>query len=293
MFVQIPVSQETKKALCKWSNIKSTPDLTKFKEYGLANITGKINNIIVVDVDKPKDHKDEKDGFKHFKMLMKDNQPTLTYKTKSGGRHYYFKYDEDIDTKNIGVNGFSIDVLTNNNYAIVYDKLYDEPIQQMPKNVKEFIMTWRNRNDKKNKTTSPKITTILNNHIKFKYDKNKLVKVLNELPSKYYNDYKHWISITSALKSAGLRDVWEEFSKKSDKYDCESNNNIYDGLQPKLDLTFITVIVKQENIKSKLKIHRYIDKLDMFTTNVDEIRDEEYINIDNFDCDEHSNLLIK
>ena len=69
---------------------------------------------------------------------MKDNQPTLTYKTMSGGRHYYFKYDEDIDTKNIGVNGFSIDVLTNNNYAIVYDKLYDEPIQQMPKNVRNL-----------------------------------------------------------------------------------------------------------------------------------------------------------
>ena len=43
-----------------------------------------------------------------------------------------------------------MDVLTNNNYAIVYDKLYDEPIQTMPDNVKEFIMSWRNR---KNKTT--------------------------------------------------------------------------------------------------------------------------------------------
>ena len=31
----------------------------------------------------------------------------------------------------------------------------------------------------------------------------------------------------------------------------------------------------------------------MFTTKVDEMRDEEYINLDNFDFDEHSNLLIK
>lgn len=155
-------------------------------------------------------------------------------------------------------------------------------------------MSWRNRNDKKISGTCPKKTTTLkNNHIKFRYDREELVKVLNQLPSKYYNDYKRWITITSALKSAGLRKVWDEFSKKSDKYDCEYNNNIYDGLQPKLDLTYISVIVKQENIKTKLKIHRYIDKLDMFTTKVDEMRDEKYINLDNFDFDEHSNLLIK
>ena len=141
MLVQIPVSSETKVALVKWSNIKATPDLSLFKDCRIANITGKINNIIVLDIDKPKIGKDEKDGFKYFKKLMKGNKKTLTFTTKSGGRHYYFEYDEDINTKNIGVNGFSIDVLTNNNYAIVYDKLYDEPIQTMPDNVKEFIMS--------------------------------------------------------------------------------------------------------------------------------------------------------
>ena len=98
MLVQIPVSSETKIALVKWSNIKATPDLSKFKDYRLATITGKINNIIVLDIDKPKPGKNEKDGFKYFKKLMKSNPKTLTYKTRSGGRHYYFKYDEEIDT---------------------------------------------------------------------------------------------------------------------------------------------------------------------------------------------------
>jgi len=62
--IQIPISSETKIALVKWSNIKATPDLSKFKDYRLANITGSINNIIVVDVDKPKSSKNEKDGIK-------------------------------------------------------------------------------------------------------------------------------------------------------------------------------------------------------------------------------------
>ena len=137
--IQIPVSK-SKKAMCEWKHIKSTPDLSKYNNYRLANLTGKINNVIVVDVDKPKPDKDEKDGFKYFKQIMKNNPKTLTYKTASGGRHYYFKYDEDINSKNIGVNGYSIDVLSKSNYAIVYDKLYDETIQPMPANVKEFIM---------------------------------------------------------------------------------------------------------------------------------------------------------
>ena len=146
--IQIPVSMN-KKAKCEWKNITQTPDLSKYPNSRVANITGKINNIIVLDIDKPKPDKNEKDGFKYFKQLMKSNPQTLTYKTKSSGRHYYFTYDDDINSKNIGVNGYSIDVLSNANYAIVYDLLYDVPIQPMPANVKEFVMKWRNRNPKK------------------------------------------------------------------------------------------------------------------------------------------------
>ena len=77
MFISIPVSKESKAALCKWKDITTTPDLSLFKDYRLGNITGKINNIIVIDVDKPKISKDEKDGFKHFKKLMKNNKKNI------------------------------------------------------------------------------------------------------------------------------------------------------------------------------------------------------------------------
>ena len=43
MLVQIPVSKESKASLCKWKDITTTPDLSLFKNYRLANITGKIN----------------------------------------------------------------------------------------------------------------------------------------------------------------------------------------------------------------------------------------------------------
>ena len=70
-FVQIPVEPETKKALIKWKDIKKTPDLSKFPNSRSANITGKINGIIVVDVDKPEAGKDEKDAANDKEFLMK------------------------------------------------------------------------------------------------------------------------------------------------------------------------------------------------------------------------------
>jgi len=102
-YVQIPVHPMTKLPLVKkWGGlnpITETPDMTdafrKNPDAKTANLAGKINNIIVVDVDKPK--KDEIDGARFFSGLMENNEKTLTFKSPSGGRHYYFQYDDEID----------------------------------------------------------------------------------------------------------------------------------------------------------------------------------------------------
>ena len=88
-FVQIPVSTEDKKALIKMKDIcnglKKAPTLKEIKNqlkmFRMANICGKLNNIIVLDIDKPKIKLDEEgnpkldkegkskklnDGMKHF-----------------------------------------------------------------------------------------------------------------------------------------------------------------------------------------------------------------------------------
>ena len=68
------------------------------------------------------------------------------------------------------------------------------------------------------------------------------------------------MTITSVLKSAGLKNIWEQFSKKSSTYDCVNNNNIWDGLEPKIDLTYMSFLIQQEKIKTKLKIHKYCEQ---------------------------------
>ena len=169
-FVQIPVSTEHKKALIEWEEIykgiKPAPTLTeikkKFKKFRMANLCGKINNIIILDIDKPKMKLDKEgnptilnDGLKHFKQLMKDNDKTLTFKSPSGGRHYYFKYDDEIKSSLLGINGYSIDVLNNGKYGILYDILIDAPIQPMPENIKEFVMKdYNNKKEKKKKASN-------------------------------------------------------------------------------------------------------------------------------------------
>jgi hypothetical protein len=107
-FVKIAVSPKTKLPLIKWGGLEKTPDMSQiFKKHPdarLANLAGKINDIIISDIDKPKPTKEEKDGMKIFKELVKNNEKTLTFKTKSG-RQCYFKYDDDIDATLHGVNG--------------------------------------------------------------------------------------------------------------------------------------------------------------------------------------------
>ena len=62
------------------------------KYNGIALLTGKINNIIVIDIDN-KDHWDN--------LLKENNQKepdTVKVISGSGGIHYYFKYDESLET---------------------------------------------------------------------------------------------------------------------------------------------------------------------------------------------------
>ena len=327
-YVQIPVHPLTKLALVKWGGldpIKETPDMTDIlrntPDAKIANLAGKINNIIVIDIDKPKIG--EIDGARLFAGLMEDNEKTLTFKSPSGGRHYYFKYDDDIKyscirlkrkRNNKETDEYSIDLLSNGKYAVVYNNIiHDVPIQKLPENVKEFILNTENYKNKtktkRNDTNEPdkhennKPKTNIANDIQFKYKLDDVIDLLNKLPKDYYENDQLWKNITSALKSANLHKEWVEFSKKSvSKYDEIKNDKIWTNNTLNIDLTYLNAIAKKEGIKTKLKIHRWCDKLDLFTTTPNETRHVEFVelvktktnpNIKDFDYDRHPHILIK
>ena len=168
----VPVFNYTNKPIVPWkkesNRIESISDLKgqgEFFEYtnnndevkkgkitGSALLTGKISNIMVLDLDR--NHGDgTKDGIKAYKELIDSLQlteeeqkqafDTFTVKTPNGGLHLYFKYKEGL--KNDSNKDLSIDIRTDGGLIIApgslrkigedireYTVYKDNPIYDIP-----------------------------------------------------------------------------------------------------------------------------------------------------------------
>lgn len=211
----------TKFLLCKNSKIPLKDCSWKKKEnwittnidfnyYNYGIICGKVNNLIVVDLDLEKNKKDNRlvpSGFEKMKKYIDEfgEFDTFTVKTPSGGIHYYFQYE----TKNKAINnlinqipnatefyGYGIDVRTEkktggaggyvvgfgskingNEYTIINNK----PIAEMPENLAFWLLQGtpgnynnenNNKDDNLNKKNKTKqnITKKVIFNPKYKYD---------------------------------------------------------------------------------------------------------------------------
>ena len=111
-----------------------------------------MNNIVVVDVDIKKEHKDELDGVAKMEEYINayGAMNTLTVRTPSGGTHYCFRYDgNDEDVRYImkhslftrsGLGGYSIDIRSDGGLATIppssidgksYTVINDSPITKL------------------------------------------------------------------------------------------------------------------------------------------------------------------
>ena len=287
-FVQIPINKDTKKPIegIQINEITKTPNKKMFEGHDRSNLTGKINDIIVLVVKKSTPGLD--DGRSKIRGFTHGQSRTLQFITKSGEIHYYYKYDDEIKCTSRGIDTYAIDILSNGDYVEVCDidkPIFaaddddePDPIQPMPDDLKKYILKWQNKNNvnKKEKKETP---ATVPTSIMFNYELAHIVDVLNKLPSKYYNDFKEWFKITSALKSANLREAWDTFSKKSIKYDEDNNNSIWEKLTPGIDLTYLNVIMRDNKIKSKMNIKRWCNELNLFTATPNEIRNDEYVEL--------------
>jgi hypothetical protein len=170
----------TKFLLCKNSKIPLKDCSWKKKENWITNdiyldkfnygiLCGKVNNLIVVDLDLEKTKKDDRfvpSGFDKIKEYIDEfgNFDTFTVKTPSGGLHYYFIYESKNKATNILINQIpnasefynsGIDVRTEkksggvggyvvgfgseingNKYTVINDK----PIIEMPENFAFWLL---------------------------------------------------------------------------------------------------------------------------------------------------------
>ena len=247
-------------------------DITK--NYGI--LTGKINNIIVVDID----IKD--DGLSKWNELInKNSEPdTFTIRTGSGGLHYYFTYNENISNAikiNIDDKCYGIDIFTDNKFIVgpgsthpITNAKYKIINNSKITDISEWLLKIISKQPKKQKVKKQ-----LNNKLKTS-DKifepisdNYLIKLLNKLDKKYCDKYYNWLTITNICKFHNKKLVWKKWSKSSSEYDVENNNNIWNNIIPSFDINYICKLVKEPLVKYTKKYHSLTEN-EFKTININE-----------------------
>lgn len=275
-FTKIILGKNSKIPLkdCSWTKKenwrKGYINLSKYN-YGI--LCGKVNNLIVIDLDLEKNKKDNRfvpSGFEKMKEYINEfgDIDTFTIKTPSGGVHYYFLYESKNKATNILINqipnatefyGYGIDVRTEkitggtggyvvgfgsqingNKYTIINNK----PLIEMPEDLAFWLLqgTPSNYNKDNNidkndliKKTKKNITNKVIFNPKYKYDTTieYVKKILDELPIEWTENRYNWLKVLTCLKNLNIKGNEELFYKFSAKSNVDKHQTINAKLKNK------------------------------------------------------------
>lgn len=186
-------------------------------------------------------------------------------KTPNNGFHFYFKKTNSINKKYLGVFG-NVDIIAGENvvfFGIREDGIYKiekaEIIEEIPTEIKVELLEAIKDKELIKKISidenSPETEYIKKDEY---YITNKeLLKLLNDLDKYYKNiyndDIKEWFKISSILKKAGFKEVWDDWSKKSKKYNKKNNEEIFKRLKTGEEIPDLNYIIKLLNEASGTK----------------------------------------
>ena len=248
-------------------------------------ITGKYNNITVIDIDLNKKDQIKDKGLHNriIKLITESN--TLLVSTPSGGIHAYFKYEDRIPHK--GHDGFNgiIDRLNTGGNAYIgqrndgkYVPNY-KPIQRMPEDLIAIL-------ERSDKNTEPEFFEPQDKKLEYSetqhisIDCKQLVKALEVVSvDPDYIDGKGWWVISGVLNKhrdeiPSCYELWDSWSKKGkNTYNKDKNKKIWDEWcvknDWKLNINIIFVYcnrILQEQGKRLLKpFHTLIDYIPLDT----------------------------
>jgi putative DNA primase/helicase len=163
----------------------------------IAILTGKINNIIVIDFDK-------EEGLRLFNEYYNLFQNTFIETSTRNYKHVYFKYDEDLDKSTIGCKlSQNIDILSNKKFCVIGTPDNNNEIQNIPHEFKQLLLNGNLE---------------INKEFTFKDEYKDLSDLLDILPEDYYNNYINWVDCGMLINNATNHDnygfeLWEYFSK--------------------------------------------------------------------------------
>eukprot|EP01050_Picozoa_sp_SAG11_P014564 SAG11_NODE_1807_length_4228_cov_3.662146_4_plen_605_part_00 len=251
--------------------------------YGV--LTGDRNDITVVDLDFPKLTKAEKVHNSWIKEFGEEpGFDTLTVRTRSGGRHYYFKYDEAI--KQTQSDEHHVDIRSNGGYVVgpgssidgkFYKTIKDVPIAPMPMEVREWLLTnlYTEAPKKTRKTTDHNTTpdiviqrdTITN---KYSFTDDLCRLIFDDLPDQYWTKYQgrfgqpSFLVWTTACRILDKFELWDEYNKKKPnkkvaqkKYNYENNLKMWNAVDTSLDCVTSLLLHCREHGERILSYHKY------------------------------------
>lgn len=282
----MPYKKDTDKAKLP----KSIPNP---KHYNYAILTGKENNIIVVDIDSYK-FTDDSLFIKAYPDYLERFKTFIT-QTPNGGHHIYFKYDEEIKQT---ASDLFIDIRANNGYVVGAEsktingtyKIYkNEDIAEIPEDFKKWLLSnlYKKEKIEKIKENNKHYKDYENIEITeqekkdlIKYITKKLNKIMEDKEHKnFFKTYDDYLYFTSAMKHIGQQKLWDDFSKTQDGYNKESNNNIWNTANKNMlpwlikKLEFIAYNLYKPKLPNIIKPHKIVN-VDKITNDYKNIYDD-------------------
>jgi len=233
---------------------------------------GKENGIIVVDID-DYDMKDNNPFIEAFGKDYDTQFNTLIVLTTSGGKHIYFKYDEELN-RTAHNNDLCIDFQSNGSYVVSpssdcytkaekhlptcqrqtkkYKIIKNRPISAIPDNLKQFLMKEVIGKDKKKVKQDCKDKrhkAVKHNAVvpyyKYKINEDVMKIITENIPDKLFQSYNTWWKLASAYKEAGYKDLFLKYSiLKAPFYKGQETKNeeLYDSITQFNEFNFIWLL---------------------------------------------------
>jgi len=304
MFYTFKLIQGSKRPACKWQEPCNQDKLSMCQamyynkkyigtayERNLGILTGKRNNLCVIDIDCQKDIKEGKTNI-FFEKFGDDPEKwdqmfgCPVVHTPSGGFHLYFQEELRVpQTQNDQTN---IDVRAEGGYivgagSVVNGKFYEhvagdfekipkmneELIQFMEKNhtgAKPRVKKFKLMKDEKTgeEISVEEICGCDQSLYNYDYTDFMLNNIINGLDDKYFNTHIHFLVFTTAMKQIDRKDLWLEHCKKRSKHECNDDwmNNYWDGIKGHKNLYAFNHLLnntsyQKDTIRTTLDYYKY------------------------------------
>lgn len=207
----------------KWINLDKS--IIKNNHKIKCILTGKKNNIIVIDFDKELGMS----YYNKYKHILEKSYVETSY---SGYKHVYYLYDNDFSQSSININNYSIDILSNGKFCFMSDDNNRKEILEIPQIIKDFLLS---KNNESLDTEEEDNDTINSDDDISDYEKDsnedieKIKELIKIIPKIHSDNRDSWINIGICTKDIIndddiAFDIWQDFSKLSQKYnvkDCK------------------------------------------------------------------------